>query len=182
MRINSVNTDAGLELLIHPEAEHYRSFTEPIYGFFMYIHHRDDFVDSPTDWFTFQQSYHVKILIRPDVIHSSEKVRSLTINQRECIFQEENPLEFIKKYSFLSCLSECRVREIIRFCQCIPFHFHKKSIPMNFSHQLQRLISPIFSFSKIFSLQTMQFPSRELHEKISCNVQEFEAIQTFRAF
>lgn len=121
--MNSVDTDAGLELLIRPEPWNYRSYTEPIYGFFVFIHHPNDFVDFPVEWYTFQPSYHVKILIRPDVISSSRNIGSLSVKQRQCILQEENFLDFAKIYSHWSCLSECRAREIMKSCKCIPFYY-----------------------------------------------------------
>lgn len=121
--IDTVNMNAGLELLVHPESWNYKSFTEPIYGFYLFIHHPEDFIDFPTEWSTFQPSYHIKILILPDTLRSDENIRSLQYKQRQCIFQNENFLEFSNEYSYWSCLAECRMREILKICNCIPFYY-----------------------------------------------------------
>lgn len=118
-----IKDNSKLEFLIHPESWNYKSFTEPIYGFYMFIHQSDDFIDFPTEWSSFQPSYHIRILILPEILRSDENIRSIGFKQRQCIFQNENILQFSRKYSYWSCLAECRAYEILKLCNCIPFYY-----------------------------------------------------------
>lgn len=47
----------------------------------------------------------------------------MPLNQRKCLFEDEKKLKVNDEYSYLSCLNDCRVQNIIKLCQCIPYFY-----------------------------------------------------------
>ncbi|XP_044736836.1 uncharacterized protein LOC123298804 [Chrysoperla carnea] len=87
------------------------------------------------EWYTFpSQTYeeatllpgqHVTFQVIPEIVESSPDVKSFSKSQRMCVFNSEVELNISYEYSYKSCLTECRIREINRLCQCNPYYYPK---------------------------------------------------------
>lgn len=129
--------------MLSPDADDYVSFFKSFYAIDMAIHSRESFADSGS-FFALLPGYSVNVYLTPSVVISDEIVRSLPVSQRNCLF--ENEVQSIKKvffvinqdalkyffqkttlmnekYSYSSCMTDCRVRAYIKMCNCIPFYF-----------------------------------------------------------
>lgn len=122
-RVSGAGEDVGLELIVHPEPDTYQSYTNPVYGAVIIFHHPEHFVDVPPAPVGLQPGYFTKFALAPSILETDESVKSLSIRQRKCLFPDENNVEFITKYTFCSCMSECRMRVTLILCNCIPFYY-----------------------------------------------------------
>lgn len=62
------------------------------------------------------------VLITVDVVQSDDDLRRISIEKRNCFFQEERVLKFFKIYTKTNCENECASMVIYENCGCIPFH------------------------------------------------------------
>lgn len=112
-----------MELIVHPEVDNYVSYTNPVHGAVVIFHYPEHFVDMPPTPVILQPGYFTKFAIAPSILETDESVKSLSIEQRKCLFPDENNLAFTKKYSFWSCMTECRMQVTLKLCNCIPFYY-----------------------------------------------------------
>lgn len=108
----------------------------------MLIHNREDYADN--DYlFTALPGYTVNMYLTPSIVKSDENVRTLRPSERNCLFQDEvkyakfitieweiDSMDYFQKkllinnkYSYASCMTDCRVRGYIDHCECIPFFY-----------------------------------------------------------
>jgi Amiloride-sensitive sodium channel len=73
--------------------------------------------------------YHgdLDVMLSVEVIETDEDVRSIRLEKRQCIFQDERKLEFFKVYSKESCEMECLAQEVLAECGCVPFFYIRNS-------------------------------------------------------
>lgn len=64
----------------------------------------------------------VELLIAMKETYTTEDARQLSVVQRKCIFSDEIRLEIYddEKYTFTSCMKECRIQKCLKFCRCVP--------------------------------------------------------------
>lgn len=122
-RVSGAGEDVGMEMILHPEASTYQSYTTPVHGVKIIFHHPEHFVDLPPSPVIIQPGYFTKIAIAPSVLETDEDVRSLSHKDRKCIFPEENSVNFSSEYNFWACMTECRMRVTLELCKCIPFYY-----------------------------------------------------------
>lgn len=113
----------GLDLMLAPEAEHYVSYTRAYYGLSLVVHFSKDFVDMPSNIAIVQPGYFVKALVTPSILVTDQAVRTLPLQQRKCLFPDENIPKQQSEYRHVSCMTECRMQGILQRCNCIPFYY-----------------------------------------------------------
>ncbi|XP_071050746.1 sodium channel protein Nach [Onthophagus taurus] len=64
--------------------------------------------------------------------YTTEDARQLTTKQRHCVFEDEQKLLIDHIYTFSACTRECRMRNSMKFCNCVP-HFYPR-IDNHFKH------------------------------------------------
>ncbi|XP_044732088.1 sodium channel protein Nach-like [Chrysoperla carnea] len=114
------------------------------------------------EWYTFpSQTFeeatvlpgqHLTFQIIPEIVESSSDVRSFKKSQRRCIFDDEMKLNISYEYSYKSCLTECRIREINRLCQCNPYYYPKLS-KFNRCELISKLSIFVYSFIYMFQIE-----------------------------
>lgn len=112
----------GLTVTMDIEPDKYLSATSPFYGVEVFVHNPQE---QPTKVMTSlaQVGQDVSISVVPSVIISEMGVRDVPLTQRRCYFEDEKPLRSTHRYSFDSCMMECRVDTIVDLCGCVPFNF-----------------------------------------------------------
>lgn len=67
--------------------------------------------------------------------YTTQDARQLSIKQRHCIFFDERKLEIDHIYTYSACTQQCRLKKILKFCNCIPMFYpsvyEKKSCSIN---------------------------------------------------
>lgn len=63
-----------------------------------------------------------ELLIAMKETYTTEDARQLSIVQRKCMFNDEIRLEIYddEKYTFTSCMKECRIKKCLKYCRCVP--------------------------------------------------------------
>ncbi|XP_019871698.2 sodium channel protein Nach [Aethina tumida] len=64
-----------------------------------------------------------KITFSAEQTWTTEATRELSIKQRGCVFDGEIPLEFSLDYSYATCSIQCRMKQCLKLCNCVP-HFY----------------------------------------------------------
>eukprot|EP00095_Tigriopus_kingsejongensis_P005799 maker-scaffold88_size394946-snap-gene-2.27 protein:Tk05799 transcript:maker-scaffold88_size394946-snap-gene-2.27-mRNA-1 annotation:"sodium channel protein nach-like" len=68
------------------------------------------------------------------ITESNAAVKEMNIDRRKCVKSDEDPavlkahnieLRVYQYYEKMSCLMECRAREILKSCNCLPYHYPK---------------------------------------------------------
>lgn len=105
------------------EPHNYLSAKRFFYGTEIIIHDPEDFPEKSLLTAFSQPGTDVSIAVLPSVVATEKDVESLPVNLRFCRFEYERPLQITKKYSFQSCITECRALTIFKTCGCIPFFY-----------------------------------------------------------
>lgn len=58
-----------------------------------------------------------------NLIKCSSSVLELDAEQRQCAYDEELKLDYFQFYSPVNCLTECRMKYILKVCDCLPFYY-----------------------------------------------------------
>lgn len=135
-RLSGSGDDVGLEFLVYSEPQYYVSPSNSLLGVKLIIQKPDDFIDMPSNVYIVQPGYRNKIYVTPSVYVTDETVRTLSLKQRDCLFEDENTLQFTTKYSYWQCISECRMQTVLKICKCIPFYYphqckHSSALVLN---------------------------------------------------
>ena len=72
---------------------------------------------------------------------SSEEVKSMSPQNRKCLFNDDDwtifepkiILDSFKNYSYNACLLECKARAMMQYCNCLPYYFPDFSESWNMS-------------------------------------------------
>lgn len=144
-RVAGYGESVGLTILVDPEINDYVSFRSSFFGIKVLIHGAEEFPDSSVTTIIAQPGNDVSIAVVPTVVVSNIEIRSLPVNQRDCLFEDEvsvrlegmfccfvyaktilylqKKLRTTDRYSYESCLTECVVDAILNICGCIPFFY-----------------------------------------------------------
>jgi amiloride-sensitive sodium channel len=64
----------------------------------------------------------MEILIDVDVIYADDEIRKIDVNRRKCLFEDERPLRFFKKYTYRNCELECWFNISYEENRCVPYY------------------------------------------------------------
>ncbi|XP_043287468.1 pickpocket protein 28-like [Venturia canescens] len=124
--------DYGLFVAVNVESETYRAPIRGYFGASVMIHDPLVYPEINIQSINIQPGQEVSINLKGSVIESEESLRSLSLNQRKCFFDDENKLNTSSLYRYESCISECRMEYIFLKCGCVPFYYPNtmKSAPI----------------------------------------------------
>lgn len=97
----------------------------PYFGVLAILHESIDYPEFSGSINVIQPGVHSELSVVPSVVISTDDIRDLSVESRDCWFHDERNLEFSNLYSFQNCLSECRAQMIVKFCNCLPFYYPK---------------------------------------------------------
>ncbi|GLH12605.1 uncharacterized protein GBIM_17321 [Gryllus bimaculatus] len=60
--------------------------------------------------------------------YTTSDARQLSIRQRRCVFPDEIKLDTDSIYTYTSCMSQCRLRRLLKLCGCAPFFYATISV------------------------------------------------------
>uniref|UniRef100_A0A1A9W418 Uncharacterized protein n=1 Tax=Glossina brevipalpis TaxID=37001 RepID=A0A1A9W418_9MUSC len=71
--------------------------------------------------FSWSANQFVEVRISKKNTYTTDESRQLSISQRKCIFYDEVKLQYFPdEYTFSSCMKECRMRNALKLCKCLP--------------------------------------------------------------
>ncbi|KAF5276888.1 hypothetical protein FQA39_LY06439 [Lamprigera yunnana] len=113
----------GLRVVLDLDREQYTSAIRPIYGLSVVVQSSIEFPEMSLQSHTIEVSEELTLSVTPKVFQSTESIRGMNINKRKCLFDNEGQLEWSDKYSYKTCISECKARAIFHYCDCWPYYY-----------------------------------------------------------
>lgn len=101
----------------------------PIQGFKLYLHSPADAAVQLSKIYTeihLSPKYEINIAVKPNVITTSENLRSYDAKIRQCFYSTERSLRFFKVYTENNCRLECLANYTLSKCNCTAFYMPSK--------------------------------------------------------
>lgn len=64
------------------------------------------------------------ISISPTITYATKSVRRTNIKQRNCLFSNEQQMNYVAQYSHNNCKVSCRIHLIRNMCGCTPWFYY----------------------------------------------------------
>lgn len=86
-----------------------------------YLHSPDEMPRTSSHFFRIPMGKDVKVLIKPQMITTSEKLRNFDPKRRQCVYETERKLRYFKSYTQHHCDMECASNFTYWRCGCVKF-------------------------------------------------------------
>ncbi|XP_077267511.1 sodium channel protein Nach [Temnothorax americanus] len=113
--------DVGLAVALNIEPNMYKATSRPYVGASVMIHDPIDFPDIGAHVASVPPGHVLAVSVTGTSIRSMESLRNIPLEKRMCYFDNEKSGEV--RYSYQSCLSECKADQIHHLCGCLPFYY-----------------------------------------------------------
>ncbi|XP_053686817.1 sodium channel protein Nach-like [Sabethes cyaneus] len=123
IRLSGAGKHVGLSVTVDIQPENYMAPTKSFYGAEVFVHNPQDFPADSDFEDTLQPGWDVDFCVTPTPIGSSSSLSRVPLEQRKCFMDNEGKLQSNSQFSLNLCMSECRLRTIIRLCKCVPFFY-----------------------------------------------------------
>ncbi|XP_024941934.1 pickpocket protein 28 isoform X2 [Cephus cinctus] len=117
--------DVGLAVALNVETKYYRGSIRPYVGASILIHRPFDYAEVDLQSTVVEDDTELAIILSGTIVESVKSVRDLTLERRNCWYSDEMKLRITNRYSFESCVTECKLNYIIKLCECAPFYYPK---------------------------------------------------------
>lgn len=97
------------------------------------IHHPYTFPDVSTRSYFFGMDTSNLLGINPEMTTTTERLKSVSVRNRKCLFPSERKLKMFQIYTRRSCLMECRQAITLKVCKCVPFDLSGQSCKLKVS-------------------------------------------------
>ncbi|PZC76567.1 hypothetical protein B5X24_HaOG204466 [Helicoverpa armigera] len=114
----------GLSVVFNVEPNDYPSWSPvPYYGVKVLLSDPNDYPETTIDYryITFGESVDIKV--EPMVFQSDSNVRRVEPENRGCWFHDEVVLSHTNRYSYETCVTECRMKNYMDACKCVPYKY-----------------------------------------------------------
>lgn len=91
-----------------------------------YLHSPDEMPRTSSHFFRIPMGKDVKVLIKPQMITTSEKLRNFDPKRRQCVYETERKLRYFKSYTQHHCDMECASNFTYWRCGCVKFSMPSK--------------------------------------------------------
>ncbi|XP_065080771.1 sodium channel protein Nach-like [Ochlerotatus camptorhynchus] len=123
IRLSGAGKNVGLSVMVDIAPEKYMAPTKSYYGAEVFVHSPRDFPADSDFEDTLQPGWDVDFCVTPIPIESSDSLKRVPLQQRQCFMPNEGTLQSHNRFSLNLCMSECRLRTIIKLCSCVPFFY-----------------------------------------------------------
>lgn len=89
LKVSGAGQFVGLEVLLRVSTAQYVAYSRSYYGINVLIHSPEDYPQASATTTVVQPGYDVILAIIPSVVVSTPDVRSLALEQRNCLFEDE---------------------------------------------------------------------------------------------
>ncbi|KAL7302568.1 hypothetical protein TKK_0005203 [Trichogramma kaykai] len=123
LNVPGAGRDVGLSVVLDLEHDSYFGPIRPSVGASILVH--DPFIYPEVEVLTsvVQPTQETAVILSGTKMESAPDVRSLDLTRRNCWFNDERTLRISSVYSYQSCITECRIRYIRNYCNCVPFYY-----------------------------------------------------------
>ena len=113
----------GLTVVLDSDLEDYAAATGRSDGFKVFVHNAREYPEVAERGFAVSPGFEVYAGMEAFSTLSTDDIYRLTIVQRQCYTDQENPLKFYANYSASRCMMECMTQHMLRQCNCRPFYY-----------------------------------------------------------
>ncbi|XP_036324982.1 uncharacterized protein LOC118738165 [Rhagoletis pomonella] len=133
-RLSLFTASKGLVLLLNASSGD-DFFKESISsGFMFYIYPHGYYADTSSgsirERFT-PTGVHTYISIEPSIMQTVHEARILPALARKCLFEDERPRIYGKKYSHNKCITRCRMNSMLVLCNCLLFTYPEELLDVD---------------------------------------------------
>ncbi|XP_037034176.1 pickpocket protein 28-like [Bradysia coprophila] len=96
-------------------------------GFKVLLHSPDEVPQMSKQYFYVPSSESVMVLIKPNMITTSDDLRDYEPHRKQCFFNSERQLKYFKVYNQRNCELECLTELTESECGCVKFSMPKKN-------------------------------------------------------
>lgn len=164
IRLSGAGKHVGLSVTVDIEPQNYMAPTKSFFGAEVFLHSPNDFPADSDFEDTLQPGWDVDFCVTPMPIDSSDSLRRVPLKKRQCFMEGEGTVQSGSPFSSNLCMSECRLRTIVKLCNCVPFFY------ADFSEFCSNFITLFLKMHFIFRYfrnrrsQIMYFGKRQLFE------------------
>ncbi|CAH1644604.1 unnamed protein product [Spodoptera littoralis] len=118
---------SGLSVVLNIEPNDYPSWSPvPYYGVKVLLSDPNDYPETTVlyRYVTFGESVDIKV--EPMVFQSDSNVRRVEPQYRGCWFHDEVLLSHTNRYSYETCVTECKMKNYMDACDCVPYKYPRE--------------------------------------------------------
>ncbi|XP_031787058.1 sodium channel protein Nach [Nasonia vitripennis] len=123
LSVPGAGRDVGLSVVLDLEKEAYYGSIKPSVGASILVHDPFNYPEVEILTSFIQPTQEIAVILSGTIMESAPDVRNLDLTRRNCWFNDEKKLQISTVYSYQSCITECRIRYIRRYCNCVPFYY-----------------------------------------------------------
>ncbi|XP_067620540.1 uncharacterized protein [Eurosta solidaginis] len=148
-RVTGCGYATGISITLNPVIDDYYGTYLSSYGFRVLVHDAYNYPDENAETKVVTSGRESFVRINPETTYATPNIRTMAINERNCLFYNERKLLSLQRYSFVNCMASCRSKIVYDRCGCIP-----ASLPNNGSFKVcdLREIHCVITFREIFTL------------------------------
>ncbi|XP_049317142.1 pickpocket protein 11-like [Bactrocera dorsalis] len=110
----------GLSVLLDPQVEDYYASRNKFGGYQVYAHNGYDFLNINDPHQLVLPGYSIHIHTAPFITLATTLLKNQDLHLRRCYLRNERKLLAFAEYTQQNCFSECRSREVLTSCGCVP--------------------------------------------------------------
>lgn len=119
-RVTGCGYPTGLSVLLDPMVDDYYGTFFSGFGFRLLIHNAHNFPDENSETKVVTSTRESFVRINPESTYATDDIRRMDLMWRNCLFGSERTLDGLRRYSFINCMFECRMRMVFKACGCLP--------------------------------------------------------------
>ncbi|XP_058804612.1 pickpocket protein 28-like, partial [Phymastichus coffea] len=123
LTVPGAGRDMGISVVIDLEENTYFGSIRPSVGASILVHDPFNYPEVEVLTSFIQPMQEMAVMLSGSIVASEANVKTLDLTRRNCWFNDEVKLSISSVYSYQSCITECRIRYIRRYCNCVPFFY-----------------------------------------------------------
>ncbi|XP_037031900.1 pickpocket protein 28-like [Bradysia coprophila] len=131
-RVINAGSKAGLDIVMAMKMQDLDySCRGPVQGFKVVLHPSDELPQVDGQFFRIPVGQAVRVSIKPNVLRTTKSLTGLHPKRRQCFFNFERRLRYMRTYSKRNCEMECLANYTLGFCGCVKFSMpHDRTTPI----------------------------------------------------
>ncbi|XP_068630732.1 sodium channel protein Nach-like [Battus philenor] len=115
---------SGLSVILNVQPNDYPPWSSiPYYGAKILLSDPNDYPETTILYKFVSIGESLDMKVQPMVFQSDDDVRRVSPERRSCWFHDEAVLEYTDRYSHETCITECKMRNFLKYCGCVPYKY-----------------------------------------------------------
>ncbi|GJQ80853.1 hypothetical protein Trydic_g14114 [Trypoxylus dichotomus] len=115
----------GLSVVVDAQLDSYYCQTTNSAGFKVLLSNPIETPKMADFGFFMRPGVEARIVIKPNKVDSTDTLKHIDIEKRQCFFPEERFLQFYRTYTEKNCKLECQANRTLKSCNCVPYFLPK---------------------------------------------------------